>query len=144
MWRRCYQATGIDLDGLVTSLSNFDTIVTPESREKMFLFLARYMDKYLTSQREGKSQSCGTRIRFFFSRYLFIFCSHKYGNILSAVYLIIKFFYCANIGDASLRIYSSQSIPSKMSPPPPPTCKILLVKFCSRYPNVTKIGMRTN
>ena len=26
---------------------------------------------------------------------------------------------------------------------PSPTCKILLVKFCSRYPNVIKNGMRT-
>ncbi|XP_075264806.1 innexin unc-9-like [Convolutriloba macropyga] len=96
IWRRCYQATGIDIDGLVISLSNFDTIVTPDSREKMFLFLAKYIDKYLTSQRDGKT-SCINRVKFQLSRYLFIFCSHRYGNILSTMYLAIKMGYCINI-----------------------------------------------
>ena len=34
--------------------------------------------------------------------------------------------------------------PKALFPSPPPTCKILLVKFCSFYPNVIKICMRAN
>ncbi len=78
------------------SLSNFDTIVTPDSREKMFMFLAKYLDKYLVSQRD-KGQSCCSKVRVFVSRFCFLLCSHSYGNVLSAMYMLIKAVYCANV-----------------------------------------------
>lgn len=94
-WRMCNGYAGVDLDK-ISSLAERTQIGSPEERDKNILYIAKYMDRWLQSQREYHFNIM-VRLRQKASSLCCFWFGKRNGTYLIGLYLFIKMLYCANV-----------------------------------------------
>ncbi|KAK3083509.1 hypothetical protein FSP39_024433 [Pinctada imbricata] len=94
IWRLFNGGSGLNLDKVVffAEKAQFDT---PDDRDKSLFTLARFMDKWLDTNKEYK-WNVFVRTKHQVSRFMCFFCNKRAGKYLTAMYLFVKVLYVAN------------------------------------------------
>ncbi|KAK2145162.1 hypothetical protein LSH36_698g01046 [Paralvinella palmiformis] len=95
-WRLLNNKAGIDLNNLVETAMTLQNTAYTDQREKTIRFMAKHLDRYLSSTREYR-KGCLVNCKHFLSRNCCLICGRRYGNYLVVLYLLIKVFYCVNV-----------------------------------------------
>lgn len=94
VWRIFNGGSGLNMDKCVyfAEKAQYDS---PEDRDKSLYALARFMDKWLDTNKEYK-WNVFVRTKHQASRFLCFFCNKRAGRYLTAMYLFVKVLYVAN------------------------------------------------
>lgn len=98
-WLTLNRTVGVDMNKMVKLCRDIDHL-NPECRDKTSEFLMRHIDRFLQYSREIKTGPCG-RFKSYLAN-LGCLCGKRYGNFLSAIYLLSKLLY---IGNVFLQLY---------------------------------------
>lgn len=94
VWRIFNGGSGLNMDKCVyfAEKAQYDS---PEERDKSLYAVARFMDKWLDTNKEYK-WNVFVRTKHQASRFLCFFCNKRAGRYLTAMYLFVKVLYVAN------------------------------------------------
>ena len=94
-WKMLNGVSGLNLDR-ICKLSESTQIGSPEGRKEAIDNIAFFMDRWLLTNREYKTNIL-VRVKAKISRVFCCFCNRREGNFLTALYLCIKVMYLINI-----------------------------------------------
>ncbi|XP_060075771.1 innexin unc-9-like [Ylistrum balloti] len=94
VWRIFNGGSGLNLDKVVR-FAEKTQMVSPADRDDTINCLAKFMDKWLDSNKEHR-WNVVVRTKHQISRFMCFFCNKRAGKYLTAMYLFVKVLYVAN------------------------------------------------
>ena len=94
-WRLLNGYSGINMDKICT-LSETTLLSSPDDRNKNISHIAKYMHRWVESQRDFHDNAF-TRVRRRVSNVICFCCGKRDGTFLTGYYIFIKLLYCGNV-----------------------------------------------
>ena len=96
VWRFMNNKAGVDVNNIVEAAMTLQHTAYADNRQKTLKFMAKHLDRYLSSTREYR-QGCCTNLKHFVSRNCCLICGRRYGNYIVVLYLSMKLLYLTNV-----------------------------------------------